>query len=67
MASILGKCKNNKWSCFCVHWANPTQKALTPAPGRNLYIVDNTACYKCNKHVYKTMALANCKDFTPKF
>jgi hypothetical protein len=64
---FLGNCQKNKWCCFCRHWYDPTNSALTPRMGKDLFDVDGRAVKKCNLHCLETHALGTCKDFKKKF
>ena len=62
----LGNSQRNKWCCFCKHWYDPTNSALKPKTGRDLFDIDPKVKCKCMKINLFTIALHTCSKFEKK-
>ena len=64
--NVTASSKKNKYCSFCKHWYDPTNSALNPMPGKDLYKIDSSISKKCVKRNLIMPALSICKFYESK-
>lgn len=60
---VTASSKKNKYCAFCKHWYDPTNSAIKPLLGRDMYSIDGGISLKCIKRNLIIPALSTCRSF----
>lgn len=64
--NVTASSKKNKYCAFCKHWYDPTNSAINPLFGKDLYTIDSNSDKKCVKRNLITPALSICRHYETK-